>query len=144
MGLNTTPTFAKRLRLFVKSIDSLFSSKEIISPEENVNGIKLTAFYCNGELTAARQVYVMIQDEDTNNHYMGSYDVPADAGRDPAIPPVDLLAQIRDFLPVDKDGQAYLPLDVGQSLWIAMDTDVTESEEISFFAIGASFDDEAA
>lgn len=143
MALNKRPTFVNRPNITPTAfVNSDADDVKALVNDTTGSGVKVVALFATGEVTANRVLKVLIT-RGVVEHPLVAVNIPLNAGRDPAVPPVDLFTSaLREILPKDADGQPYIYLADGDTVSAQIADAVTDTESVNVFAVFGSFDDE--
>lgn len=145
MGLNKTPTFANRGTMLVygHTDADAGNARTVVGAADNVEGAKLVGAFASNDAASPYDVALILFDG-SDQFKLNTVTVPAGSGHDPSTPPVDLLTNLRDMLPVDADGQPYLYLAPGYELLTQPDASVASGKVLATFAVIGTFEAEPA
>lgn len=141
MALNKRPTFVNVPSLAAINIENADGTNPVDVLTAGDFGNKIVSLFASGEATAPREITLKIfRDPDTI--ILWTVNVPIDAGRDPAIPPVDLFTtEVRAMLPIDGDEQPYFFLAPGDVLRAVSNGAVTAADKLGIICVHGDFDD---
>lgn len=134
----TPQAFNVGVQNFVQGADSAGTFKTIFTA--GANGSKLTGIMVASDDGSATHVLTLVLTRSATNYYLGAYTLPVNSGTDGAAPAVDMLnggpAGLIPGLPIDNDGQRYLPLISGDVLKLTFATALTSGKRIDVVSCG--------